>query len=46
MMIDDYTWFTIHKAEQQVISDFKALIKQEKNIGIISEAGCPVPNLL
>lgn len=41
MVIDDYTWFTIHKAEQQVISDFKALIKQEKNIGIISEAGCP-----
>lgn len=41
MVIDDYTWFTIHKAEQQVVSDFKSLIKQEKNIGIISEAGCP-----
>lgn len=41
MVIDDYTWFTIHKAEQQVLNDFKASIKQEKNIGIISEAGCP-----
>lgn len=41
MVIDDYTWFTIHKAEQQAIIDFKELIKQEKNIGIISEAGCP-----
>jgi 16S rRNA (cytidine1402-2'-O)-methyltransferase len=41
MVIDDYTWFTIHKAEKQVIGDFTALIKQEKNIGIISEAGCP-----
>jgi 16S rRNA (cytidine1402-2'-O)-methyltransferase len=41
MVIDDYTWFTIHKAEHQVVSDFKASIKQDKNIGIISEAGCP-----
>lgn len=41
MVIDDYAWFTIHKAEQQVMNDFRSCIKQEKNIGIISEAGCP-----
>ena len=41
MVIDDYAWFTIHKAEQEVIQQFKELLKQGKNIGIISEAGCP-----
>ena len=41
MVIDDYTWFTIHKAEQEVVQQFKEIVKQGKNIGIISEAGCP-----
>ena len=41
MVIDDHTWFTIHKAEQEVVQQFRELLKQEKNIGIISEAGCP-----
>ena len=41
MVIDDYAWFTIHKTEQQVISQFKQLIQEGKNIGILSEAGCP-----
>lgn len=41
MVIDDYAWFTIHKAEQEVVLQFKQLIKEGKNIGIISEAGCP-----
>lgn len=41
MVIDDYAWFTIHKAEQEVIQSFKELLQQGKNIGIISEAGCP-----
>ncbi len=41
MVIDDYGWFTIHKAEQEVVRQFKELLKQEKNIGIMSEAGCP-----
>jgi 16S rRNA (cytidine1402-2'-O)-methyltransferase len=41
MVIDDYAWFTIHKAEQEVTSQFKQLLKEGKNIGIISEAGCP-----
>jgi 16S rRNA (cytidine1402-2'-O)-methyltransferase len=41
MVIDDYGWFTIHKAETQVAAQFKKLLKEGKNIGIISEAGCP-----
>ncbi len=41
MVIDDYQWFTIHKAEQEVKQQFIQLLKQGKNIGIISEAGCP-----
>jgi 16S rRNA (cytidine1402-2'-O)-methyltransferase len=41
MVIDDYQWFTIHKAEAEVQQQFTALLKTGKNIGIISEAGCP-----
>lgn len=41
MVIDDYEWFTIHKAEQEVKNIFQQKIKEGKNIGIISEAGCP-----
>ena len=41
MVIDDYGWFTIHKAEAQVAAQFRQLVKEGKNIGIISEAGCP-----
>lgn len=41
MVIDDYGWVTIHKAETEVIAQFGNYIKQGKNIGIISEAGCP-----
>jgi 16S rRNA (cytidine1402-2'-O)-methyltransferase len=41
MVIDDYGWFTIHKAEEQVAAQFRQAIKEGKNIGIISEAGCP-----
>lgn len=41
MVIDDYTWFAIHKAEEAVLSSFRGEIKQGKTIGIISEAGCP-----
>lgn len=39
--IDDYKWFTIHKAEAEVQQAFIQLLKEGKNIGIISEAGCP-----
>jgi 16S rRNA (cytidine1402-2'-O)-methyltransferase len=41
MVIDDYQWFTIHKAELDVKQEFLRLLKAGKNIGIISEAGCP-----
>lgn len=41
MVIDDHDWFTIHKAEAQVATEFRQAIKDGKNIGIISEAGCP-----
>ena len=41
MVIDDYQWFAIHKAEQEVSRQFLELLKAGKNISIISEAGCP-----
>jgi 16S rRNA (cytidine1402-2'-O)-methyltransferase len=41
IIIDDYEWFTIHKAEEELISTFKQKIIANKNIAIISEAGCP-----
>ena len=41
MVIDDYEWFTIHKAEEKVQQQFIRLLKEGKNVGIISEAGCP-----
>ena len=41
IVIDDFEWYTIHKAEQEQINTFRQKIKEEKNIAIISEAGCP-----
>ncbi len=41
MIIEEYKWFTIHKAETEVQQPFTQLLKEGKNIGIISEAGCP-----
>ncbi len=41
IVIDDYEWFAIHKAEEEQKSNFRKKIKEEKNIAIISEAGCP-----
>jgi len=41
MVIDNYQWFAIHKAEEEVKNTFLQLLKEGKNIGIISEAGCP-----
>jgi 16S rRNA (cytidine1402-2'-O)-methyltransferase len=41
MIIDDYQWFAIHKAEAEVKQTFIQLLQTGKNIGIISEAGCP-----
>jgi 16S rRNA (cytidine1402-2'-O)-methyltransferase len=41
IVIDNFEWHTIHKAEQDVLTIFTQKIKEEKNIAIISEAGCP-----
>ena len=41
IVIDAYEWFTIHKAENEVLQIFRQKIKDGKNIAIISEAGCP-----
>lgn len=41
IIIDDYEWFTIHKAEPELVQIFKQKIKDGKNVAIISEAGCP-----
>jgi 16S rRNA (cytidine1402-2'-O)-methyltransferase len=41
MVIDNYEWHTIHKAEQEVRESFKKLLQRGMTIGIISEAGCP-----
>jgi 16S rRNA (cytidine1402-2'-O)-methyltransferase len=41
IVIDDFIWHTIHKAEQEVQQHFINAIKLDQTIGIISEAGCP-----
>jgi len=41
IVIDDFEWFTIHKAEEEQVSNFRNKLKEDKNIAIISEAGCP-----
>jgi len=41
IVIDNYEWFPIHKVEEEQKTIFSNKIKEGKNIGIISEAGCP-----
>ncbi len=41
MVIDNYEWHTIHKAEAELQNKLTADIKADKTIGIVSEAGCP-----
>ena len=41
IVIDDYEWFAIHKAETEQLQQFTQKIKEENTIVIISEAGCP-----
>jgi len=41
MVIDDYQWYAIHKLEEGLLTEFKTHLLAGKNIGIISEAGCP-----
>lgn len=41
MIIDDYRWINIHKAEIGATMHLKKAIEDSLTIGIISEAGCP-----
>lgn len=41
IVIDDYKWIPIHKAEETVRNEFRQSISRGETIGIISEAGCP-----
>ena len=41
MVIEDYQWFAIHKAEESVVARFNDFLRSGMNVGIISEAGCP-----
>ena len=41
IVIDDFQWFPIHKAEEEQLQAFRACLAREEHIGIISEAGCP-----
>jgi 16S rRNA (cytidine1402-2'-O)-methyltransferase len=41
IVIDDYTWHSIGKAEEEVVAVFTNYVQQHKTIAIISEAGCP-----
>jgi 16S rRNA (cytidine1402-2'-O)-methyltransferase len=41
IVIDDFEWHSIHKVEEQQVTAFRDKIKEQKNIAIISEAGCP-----
>ena len=41
MVIDDYEWHSIHKAEEEVKAVFIAALRAGHSIGLISEAGCP-----
>jgi 16S rRNA (cytidine1402-2'-O)-methyltransferase len=41
MVIDNYQWYAIHKAEPEVLGYFAGALKAGKTVGILSEAGCP-----
>lgn len=41
IVIDDFEWFAIHKAEFDQVTLFRKKITENRNIAIISEAGCP-----
>lgn len=41
MIIENYEWQSIHKAEGESREVFKRLLQRGMHIGILSEAGCP-----
>lgn len=40
IVIDDQIWYTIHKAENEVVQQFISHLKAGQHVAIISEAGC------
>ena len=41
MVIDDYEWHNIKEVTDETLSNFRKATRENKIIGIISEAGCP-----
>jgi 16S rRNA (cytidine1402-2'-O)-methyltransferase len=41
MIIDNYQWHTIHKAEETIKLAFIKALQSGNNVGIVSDAGCP-----
>ncbi len=41
IVIDDFEWFGINKAEKEQVNNFRQKIREGRQIAIISEAGCP-----
>lgn len=41
IIIDDFEWHEIQKDESRTLSEFEAALSTQKNIAIMSEAGCP-----
>jgi 16S rRNA (cytidine1402-2'-O)-methyltransferase len=41
MVIDDHRWYTIHKAEGEVMDAFRKELREGNTVGIVSEAGLP-----
>jgi 16S rRNA (cytidine1402-2'-O)-methyltransferase len=41
IVIDTFEWYNMKEVTPEVVSSFKQKIKEDKSIGIISEAGCP-----
>jgi 16S rRNA (cytidine1402-2'-O)-methyltransferase len=41
MVINEYEWYNMKEVTEEVSLAFRSKVKEEKNIGIISEAGCP-----
>lgn len=41
MVIDNYEWHNMKEVNNETTAVFRQKIKEQKNIGILSEAGCP-----
>jgi 16S rRNA (cytidine1402-2'-O)-methyltransferase len=41
IVIDDYRWYNIEKGGEEIQHAFLSELRSGKNIGIVSEAGCP-----